>query len=112
MIDLNDAMYSLQSAGEAMQEYADDAVVQEKYRAALQIYAKKLSQQWELSHAFLKEHQDVNKKIFEDAMYYLDVAIENADSELAESALSLITVIKEKEPDFFKRYYGIMFGRR
>jgi len=112
MYELSIAMSNLQVAGQAMECYANDAITQEKYRAALQIYTKKLQIQWDIAHEFMKEHQDVNEKIFKDAITYLDIAIDNANYELAESALALINVIKEKEPDFYQKYYKILFGKK
>ena len=46
------------------------------------------------------------------SMMYLDIAIENANVELADSALKLIETMKKSEPEFFKNYYDIMFGKR
>lgn len=112
MFELKKAMCDLQDAGQAMQAYAYDAVVQEKYRAALEIYNHKLQLQAELAHEFLKNHQENNEKIFKEAMLYLDVAIENANVGLADSALKLLETMKTSEPEFFKNYYGIMFGKR
>lgn len=104
-------MNDLYSASQAMQNYADDAVVQEQYRAALEIYRKKLELQTQLAHEFLKTHQETNEKIFQEAISYLDIAMEYANVELAESALKLIEVMKEKEPEFFRNYYQIRFGK-
>lgn len=112
MLELSKAMCSLKEAGNAMQCYAEDAVTQEKYRAALQVYTRKLQIQWDTAHEFMRNHQDTNAKIFKDAMTYLDLAIENANYELAECALGLINTIKEKDPEFYNKYYSIMFGRK
>ncbi|MGN0605545.1 MAG: hypothetical protein ACI4JM_03385 [Oscillospiraceae bacterium] len=112
MFELDKAMYDLQEASQAMQNYANDAVVQEQYRAALEIYNHKLQLQVELAHEFLKNHQEINAEIFKDSMMYLDIAIENANVELADSALKLIETMKKSEPEFFKNYYDIMFGKR
>ncbi len=111
MFSLDKAMNDLYSASQAMQNYADDAVVQEQYRAALEIYRKKLELQTQLAHEFLKTHQETNEKIFQEAISYLDIAMEYANVELAESALKLIEVMKEKEPEFFRNYYQIRFGK-
>ena len=111
MFSLDKAMNDLYSASQAMQNYADDAVVQEQYRAALEIYRKKLELQTQLAHEFLKTHQETNEKIFQEAISYLDIAMEYANVELAESALKLTEVMKEKEPEFFRNYYQIRFGK-
>ena len=111
MFTLDKAMNDLYNASQAMQNYADDAVIQEQYRAALEVYRKKLELQTQLAHEFLKTHQETNEKIFQEAISYLDIAIEYANAELAESALKLIEVMKEKEPEFFKNYYQIRFGK-
>ena len=111
MFTLDKALNDLYSASEAMQNYANDAVVQEKYRAALEIYRKKLELQTQLAHEFLKAHQETNEKIFQDAISYLDIALECANADLAESALKLIKTMREKEPGFFECYYQIRFGK-
>ena len=111
MFTLDKAMNDLYSASEAMQKYADDAIVQEQYRAALEIYRKNLELQTQLAHEFLRTHQETNKKIFQDAISYLDIAIEHSNVRLAESALKLIEVMKEKESGDFKKYYQIRFGK-
>ncbi|MDY3258273.1 MAG: hypothetical protein ACI4K5_02355 [Ruminococcus sp.] len=111
MNDLIKAMTTVYDTGQEMQAYADDAVLQEKYRSAVEIYTKKLELNMELAHAFLRQNREINNKIFNDAMIYLDYAIEYADKDLAESALKLIETIKKSEPDFYKNYYRIMFGK-
>lgn len=111
MFELEKAMYSLKDAGQAMQNYADDAIVQEQYRAALEVYARKMELQAELANTFLRVHQETNAELFQEAILYLDMAIENANAELADCALKLIEVMKEKEPEFFRNYYNIRFGK-
>lgn len=105
MFELEKAMRSLQTAGQAMQNYAEDAVVQEQYRAALEVYTRNMQMQAELAHIFLKKHQEVNARVFQEAIEYLDIAMEYANVELARSALKLIEVMQEKEPEFFREYY-------
>lgn len=112
MYELSKAMCSLQDASDSMQYYANDAVTQEKYRAALQVYTRMLQVRWDTAHEFLKNHQEVNDKIFKDALSYIDLAIDNANYELAECAIGLINTLKEKEPEFYSQYYSIMFGRK
>lgn len=111
MFTLDKALNDLCSASEAMQNYANDAVVQEKYRAALEIYRKKLELQTQLAHEFLRSHQETNERIFQEAISYLDIAMEYANTELADSALQLIKTLREKEPEFFECYYQIRFGK-
>lgn len=111
MQELEKAMYTLQDAGQAMQNYANDAIVQEQYRAALEVYTRKLQLQVDLAHEFLRMHRETQEKIFQEAMRYLDIAIDYANVELADSALKLMKVMKEKEPEFFSKYYHIMFGK-
>ena len=111
MFTLDKAMNDLYDASQAMQNYANDAIVQEQYRTALEIYRKKLELQKQLAHEFLKTHQEINEKIFQEAISYLDIAMEYANVELAESALKLIEVMKEKEPEVFRNYYQIRFGK-
>ena len=110
-MELDKAMNELYSAGQAMQDYANDAVVQEQYRTALEVYRKKLELQTQLAHDFLQKHQSTNEKIFQEAVTYLDIALEYTNVELADSALKLIEVMKEKEPEFFRSYYNIRFGK-
>ena len=111
MFMLEKAMNDLCSASEAMQNYAQDIVIQEAYRAALEIYRKKLEMQTQLAHEFLRQHRETNEKLFQEAVSYLDIAIDYANAELAESALQLIRTMQEKEPEFFSRYYQIQFGK-
>ena len=108
---LDKAMNDLYNASQAMQNYAQDAVVQERYRAALRVYSENLKMQQELAHEFLKQHKEINEKIFQDALRYIDVALEFANPRLAESALKLIETMRAKEPEFFNQYYRIRFGK-
>jgi len=111
MNTLKVAMDELSNASQAMQLYAEDNVVQERYRAAIEVYRHKIELQSNLAHDFLIKHQAVNDKIFKEAIEYLDIAMEYANIELAESALKLINTIREKEPEFFDTYYKIRFGK-
>lgn len=111
MNDLMKAVSSVCDVGDKMQAYAYDAIYQEKYRSTVEIYVKSLELNTKLAHEFLKQNREINSRIFQNAMTYLDYAIDNADVKLAESALKLISTMKKSEPEFFEKYYDIMFGR-
>ena len=111
MNDLMSVASSVCDVGDAMQAYAYDTIYQEKYRAAVDIYIKSLELNMELAHEFLRQNKEINNRVFQSTMTYLDYAIESANTKLAESALKLIETIKKSEPEFYKKYYDIMFGR-
>lgn len=111
MNDLMSVASSVCDVGDAMQAYAYDTTYQDKYRAAVDIYIKSLELNMELAHEFLRQNKEINNRVFQSAMTYLDYAIESANTKLAESALKLIETIKKSEPEFYKKYYDIMFGR-
>ena len=111
MYPLDKALHELCRATDAMQQYAEDAVVQEAYRAALEAYRRHLEHRTEQAQAFLRSHQEANARVFRDALSYLDTAIRYANPGLAESALRLIEIMRETEPAMFERYYQIRFGK-
>lgn len=104
-------MRSLSDASSAMQNYASDAVVQEQYRAALEVYCRNLEMQQEKARQFLRQHQEMNAQIFREAVDCLSFAVDAADVRLAENALKLIETMRETEPDFYRSYYKIRFGK-
>lgn len=111
MYDLSNSMGEVYDTGSAMQNYANDAVVQEQYRAAIKIYTERMNRNIEIAHTFLKQHKEMNDKIFNDAMSYLDVAIEYANFPLAQTIMELLESMKEREPEFYREYYNIRFGK-
>lgn len=111
MYDLFNSMGEVYDTGSAMQNYANDAVVQEQYRAAIEIYTERMNRNIEIAHTFLKQHKEMNDKIFNDAMSYLDIAIEYANFPLAQTIIELLESMKEREPEFYRKYYNIRFGK-
>lgn len=111
MYDLFSSMGEVCDTASAMQNYANDAIVQEQYRAAIAVYTERMNKNIELAHTFLKQYKEMNDKIFNDAMSYLDIAIECANLPLAQTIMELIKAMKEREPEFYSKYYNIRFGK-
>ncbi|MDD7294336.1 MAG: hypothetical protein PUG85_02835 [Oscillospiraceae bacterium] len=105
------AQQKMMNATLAMQEKAMDRVVQEQYKAAIEIYLQQIQLNQELAHKFLENHQEEQKKIFEQAMIVIDMGIDGRNPDLVQSALVLIKTMRQNEPEFFNRYYKIRFGR-
>ena len=105
------AQQKMMNATLAMQEKAMDRVVQEQYKAAIEIYLQPIQLNQELAHKFLANHQEAQKKMFEQAMIVIDMGIDGRNPDLVQSALVLIKTMRQNEPEFFNRYYKIRFGR-
>lgn len=70
-----------------------------------------IQQNREISDLYLKQFQEFNDKIFVQAMQIIDLAIENANVELAENALETVELIKSKYPDFYNSYFRHLLGK-
>lgn len=83
----------------------NDIVASEAYCVQAQIYREYLIKNREKAELYRQHFREQNDKIFSMAMKILDVAIDTANRELAESALSLLEAMRRTYPDFYKAYF-------
>lgn len=95
--------------GNELQDSINNIILQEQYCVKMQIITKYLQQKKELADLQLKNFREVNDKIFSQAIKILDLAIENANVELAKASLDTISAMKKTYPDFYKSFNETLF---
>lgn len=83
----------------------------EAYCAQAQVYIHYLKNKREEAELYLENFREFNNKVFEQAMEILDIAIESANTQLAECALETIKVMKKTYPDFYNSYNLKLLGK-
>lgn len=84
----------------------------EAYCAQAQVYIHHLKNKREEAELYLENFRDFNDKIFSQAMEILDIAIDSANTQLAESALETIKIMKNTYPDFYNSYHLKLLGQK
>lgn len=98
-------------SGEQLMADYNNVIQAKKYCAASEVYCKYL-QNNKIEAEFLYSQFSVqNDKIIKTAVDILDLAIDNANLELAEAALKTIETMKKTYPDFYAAYYKKLFGK-
>lgn len=93
------------SDSEAVLNYANDAIACKNYCVQAEIYRRYLINKREEAELLMKNFRESNDKIFAMSMEILEIAINAANTELAESALKTIETMRKIYPDFYKAYY-------
>lgn len=93
------------SDSEAVLNSINDIVACETYCVQAEIYRTYLIQNREKAELFRQNFREKNDKIFSMSMKILEIAINAANTELAESALKTIETMRKTYPDFYKAYY-------
>lgn len=83
----------------------------EIYCAQLQVYRKYLAQNRERAELFLNDFHKYNDMVFKQAVEILDIAIKEANVELAQETLKTIEIMKNTYPEFYNSYYRQLFGK-
>ncbi|MDE6087192.1 MAG: hypothetical protein K2G25_02270 [Oscillospiraceae bacterium] len=97
------------SDSEAILNHVNDIVACEVYCAQSEIYRTYLMQNREKAELFKQNFRETNDKIFLMSIKILEIAIDMANTELAESALKTIETMRKTYPDFYKAYYRQLF---
>lgn len=95
--------------GDKLQESINDILLQEQYCAKMQILTTYLKQKRELAELELKHFREFNDKVFYQAVKILDLAIENANVELAKASIETIITMKKTYPEFYKSFNKNLF---
>ena len=98
-------------ATNSMRENAYDSVVQEEYKAAIEIYARQMKLNQETAAAFLENHRKEEEMIFHQAIEIIDLGINLRNPSVVKCALELISTMRKSNPEFYNKYYDIRFGR-
>ncbi|WP_044973786.1 hypothetical protein [Ruminococcus sp. HUN007] len=98
-------------AGEAVLNNIQNILTYETYCAQAQIYRKYLQQNREKAELYYKNFKTFNDKIFNQAIEILDIAINEANTDLAQSAMDMINTMKSTYPDFYKAHNKQLFRR-
>ena len=83
----------------------------EAYCAQAQVYIQFLKSKREEAELYLENFREFNDKIFRQAMEIMDIAIDSANTQLAESALETIKIMKKTYPDFYNSYHLKLLGK-
>lgn len=84
----------------------------EAYCAQAKAYIHYLKNKREEAELYLENFREFNDRIFNQAMEILDIAIDSANTQLAESALETIKTIKSTYPDFYNSYHLKLLGQK
>lgn len=84
----------------------------EAYCAQAQVYIHYLKNKREEAELYFENFREFNDKIFSQAMEILDIAIGSANTQLAESALETIKIMKNTYPDFYNSYHLKLLGQK
>lgn len=93
------------SDSEAVLNSINDIVACKAYCAQAEIYRTYLIQNREKAELFRQNFRENNDKIFSMSIEILEIAINIANTELAESALKTLETMRKTYPDFYKAYY-------
>ena len=110
-MNIDSVIFDVCSSGDRLMEAYHDIVQAEKYCAACRVYCRYLEnnrKEAELIYSYFKEQND---KIFNTAMKMLDISIDISNTELAANSLYLIETMKSTYPQFYKAFYGKLFGK-
>lgn len=100
------------SSGSDVMESVQNILICEAYCVQAELYRNYLRQNRELADLYLEMFRNMNDKIFQQAMQILDLAIQEANVPLAESAIETINSMKDTYPEFYKSYVKQLFGRQ
>ena len=98
--------------GNNVLENAQNILEWEAYCAKVQVYIQYIKNKREEADLYLNNFREFNDKVFKQAMEILDLAIENANTELAENALLTLTTLKSTYPDFYNSYQLKLLGKK
>lgn len=84
----------------------------EAYCAQAKVYVHYLKNKREEADLYLEKFREFNDKIFSQAMEILDIAIDSANTQLAECAAQTITIMKNTYPDFYNSYHLKLLGQK
>lgn len=104
-MDFFDLINKTASDSEAVLNSINDIVACKAYCAQAEIYSTYLIQNREKAELFRQNFRETNNRIYSMSMKILEIAIDVANTELAESALKTIETMKKTYPDFYKAYY-------
>ena len=93
------------SDSETVLNHINDIVASEAYCAQAEIYRTYLIQNREKAELFRQNFREYNDKIFSMSIEILEIAIDMANTKLAESALKTIETMRKTYPDSYKAYY-------
>ena len=110
-MDFSYILYDTCNCSEQMKADAYNAVQAKLYCAKSEIYCRYLQQNRERADLYRSQFREQNDKIFSIACEMLDLAIDNANVELANAALNTVNVMKSTYPDFYKSYYSQLLGK-
>lgn len=99
------------SCGESAMNCIDNILACEAYCAQAAIYREYLQQNKEKAELYKQTFKSINDKVYSNAMNLLDIAIDKANVELAESALATLNAMHNAYPKLYKAYYKQLFGR-
>ncbi len=92
------------SDSEVVLNSINDIIACETYCAQAEIYRTYLIQNREKAELFRQNFREINDKIFSMSMEILEIAVDAANTELAESALKTIETMRKTYPDYYKAY--------
>lgn len=95
--------------GENLMNDVNDILEAERYCAACNAYRLYLQHNREKAELYYQNFREQNDKIFKQAIKILDIAIDIANQELAESAVDLIRTMKNTYPEFYNAFYRQLF---
>lgn len=95
--------------GDKLQGSINDILLQEQYCAKMEILTIYLRQKREEAQLKLKYFREINDKFFNQSMKILELAIDNANVELAKSALDGVRVMRETYPEFYRSFNDNLF---
>lgn len=98
-------------AGDNVLNNVQNILVYQSYCAQAQIYRKYLQQNLEKAELYYQNFKVFNDKIFKQATEILDIAIGEANTELAQCAMDMINTMKSTYPDFYRSYNKQLFGK-
>lgn len=98
-------------AGDNLLNSAQNILTYQTYCAQAQIYRKYLQQNLEKAELYYQNFKTFNDKIFNQATEILDIAINEANTELAQCAMDMISTMKSTYPDFYHSYTKQLFGK-
>ena len=98
--------------GNNVLENAQNILECEAYCAKVQVYIQYIKNKREEADLYLNNFREFNDKVFKQALEILDLAIENANTELAENALLTLTTLKSTYPDFYNSYQLKLLGKK
>lgn len=83
----------------------------EAYCAQLYIYRRYMKQNVEKAELYYNSFREFNDRIFKQSIDILELAIQEANTELAECAMETIQIIKTTYPEFYNSYFNQVFGK-